>query len=47
MSASPKAVIGGEMVGEGSVVAEFRVLRIEPRRIIIEREGIKLEIPMK
>ena len=47
MSASPKAVIGGEMVGEGSVVAEFRVLRIEARRIIIEREGIKLEIPMK
>ncbi|MDQ3440069.1 MAG: hypothetical protein M3478_06930 [Planctomycetota bacterium] len=47
MSASPKAVIGGEMVGEGSVVAEFRVLKIEARRIIIEREGIKLEIPMK
>ena len=47
MSASPKAVIDGEMVGEGSVVAEFRVLKIEPRRIIVEREGIKLEIPMK
>ena len=47
MSASPKAVIDGEVVGEGSVVAEFRVLKIEPRRIIVEREGIKLEIPMK
>ena len=47
MSASPKAVIDGEMVGEGSVVAGFRVSKIEARRIIVEREGIKLEIPMK
>jgi hypothetical protein len=46
MSAAPTAVIGGEMVGEGSVVAGFRVLKIEARRIIVEREGIKLEIPM-
>jgi hypothetical protein len=47
MSASPKAVIDGEMVEEGSVVAGFRVSKIEARRIIVEREGIKLEIPMK
>ncbi|HEV2293494.1 MAG TPA: hypothetical protein VGR35_06530 [Tepidisphaeraceae bacterium] len=47
MGASPKVVIDGEMVGEGSVVAGFRVSKIEARRIIIEREGIKLEIPMK
>lgn len=46
MGASPKAVINGEMVGEGSVVAGFRVSRIEARRIIVEREGIRLEIPM-
>ncbi len=47
MGASPKAVIHGEMVEEGSVVAGFRVSKIEARRIIIEREGIRLEIPMK
>ena len=47
MSAAPTAVVDGEMVGEGSVVAGFRVSKIEARRIIIEREGIKLEIPMK
>jgi hypothetical protein len=55
MGASPKAVINGELVGEGSVVAcgsgesrvTFRVLKIEARRIMIEREGIKLEIQMK
>jgi hypothetical protein len=47
MGASPKAVIDGDLVGEGDVVASFRVLKIEPRRIMIEREGIKLEIQMK
>jgi hypothetical protein len=47
MSAAPTAVIDGEMVEEGSVVAGFRVSKIEARRIIVEREGIKLEIPMK
>ena len=45
------------MVREGDVVASgapgdsrsvtFRVIKIEARRIIVEREGIKLEIPMK
>lgn len=55
MGAQPKAVINGELVVEGSVVASgagdtrvtFRVLKIEARRIIVEREGIKLEIQMK
>jgi hypothetical protein len=47
MGASPKAVIDGDLVGEGDVVASFRVLKIEPRRIIVEREGIRLEIQMK
>ena len=47
MGATPKAVIGGEMVGEGEVVAAFRVIKIEARRIIVEREGIKLEIHMR
>jgi hypothetical protein len=57
MGAQPKAVINGEIVREGDVVASgaagddrgvtFRVLKIEARRIIIEREGIKLEIQMK
>jgi hypothetical protein len=42
----PAAWVNGELVGEGSVVALFRVLMIEPRRIIVEREGILLEIPL-
>jgi hypothetical protein len=47
MGAQPTAMVNGEMVREESVVAGFRVLRIEARRMIIEREGIKLEIFMK
>jgi hypothetical protein len=55
MGARPTAVINGEMVGEGDLVASgsgvtrtvFRVSKIEARRVIVEREGIKLEIPMK
>jgi hypothetical protein len=47
MGPTPRAVVNGMSVGEGDVVAEFRVFKIEARRIIVEREGIKLEIPMK
>jgi hypothetical protein len=47
MGASPKALINGQLVGEGDVVASFRVVRITPRGMVIEREGIKLEIAMK
>ena len=57
MGAQPKAVINGDMVREGDVVAcgatgndpgvTFRVLKIEARRIIVEREGIKLVIQIK
>ncbi len=47
MGPMPKALVNGELVGEGDVVASFRVLKIEARRVIVEREGIRLEIQMK
>jgi hypothetical protein len=47
MGPKPKALVNGELVGEGDVVASFRVLKIESRRIIVEQEGIRLEIQMK
>jgi hypothetical protein len=47
MGPQPKALVNGELVGEGDVVAEFRVVKIEARRVIVEREGIRLEILMK
>jgi hypothetical protein len=47
MGSQPRAMVNGKLVGEGSVVADFRVLKIESRRIVVEREGIRLEIQMK
>ncbi len=44
MSGSPKAVVNDKTVGEGSVVEGFRILKIEANRIIVEREGVKLEV---
>jgi hypothetical protein len=47
MGPRPKAMVNGVMVGEGEVVAQFRVTEIRARSVIVEREGIRLEIPMK
>jgi hypothetical protein len=45
---TPKALINGKLYGEGEIVAsEFRLMKIEARRIIIEREGIRLEVLFK
>ena len=41
MGQSPRAMVNGRLVGLGDVVASFRVTRIEARRIVVEREGIK------
>jgi hypothetical protein len=46
MGENPRALINGELVGEGDVAASFRVLRIEARRIVVEREGVRMEIVM-
>jgi len=42
----PQALVDGKLVKEGDVVAEFRVLKIGTRGIIVERKGIRLEIQM-
>jgi len=47
LGATPSAMVNGEMVREGSIVANFRILKIQARKMIVEREGIKLEILMK
>jgi hypothetical protein len=47
MGNRPGAMVNGEMVQEGSVVAGFRVLKIQARTIVVEREGVKLAIVMK
>jgi hypothetical protein len=46
MGATPGAMVNGQMVREGGVVNGFRVLKIEARQLIVEREGVKLAIMM-
>ena len=55
MGATPKAMVNGKLVEVGNVVTveagrdrfDFRVIRIEARQMIVEREGILLAIAMK
>lgn len=47
MGARPKAVVNGSLISEGDEIASFRVLKITARGMVIEREGIKLEVQMK
>jgi hypothetical protein len=47
MGSKPRAMVNGAMVGEGEVVAQFRIVKIDARSVTVEREGIKLEITMK
>lgn len=44
---APKAMVNGILVGEGDTIDGFRVEKIEARRIVVEREGVKLEIVFK
>lgn len=54
LGSNPRVLIAGKMnsVGDtveaesGGVMLPFRIVRIEGRRIILEREGVKLELPM-
>jgi hypothetical protein len=49
LGASPKAWVSGLLVGVGQPVGQtgFRVTRIEPRRVVIECDGVQLELAMK
>ncbi len=55
MGATPRAMVNGKLVEVGNVVSvgsgrdriDFRVVRIEARQMIVEREGILLAIEMK
>jgi hypothetical protein len=42
----PQVIFNGKPLGVGDVVASFRVARIESRKVVLEREGIELEVRM-
>lgn len=47
MGAEPKAIIDDKVVQVGMTVSSFRVMKIEPRKVIVERDGVRLEIRME
>jgi hypothetical protein len=47
MGAHPGAMVSGTMVREGDNISGFRVVSIEARQVIVEREGVKLALLME
>ncbi len=43
---TPMALVNGQLVREGDSIGPFQVVRIEPRRISIQQNGITLQISM-
>ena len=49
MGASPKVLVNGNLVSAGQAVGEtgFKVVRIDVRQILVERDGVQVELKMK
>jgi hypothetical protein len=43
----PRALVDGQIVGEGDFIGAVRVVRIELSRIVIEKQGVQFEITLK
>ena len=43
----PTAMVNGTLVQEGDTIEGFRIVMIEAKRIVVEREGIKLQVVFK
>jgi len=44
---SPKAMVNGTIVQEGDTIEGFLILKIETKRIVVEMEGIQVEVIFK
>jgi hypothetical protein len=44
---APQAMVNRRMVQEGDTIEGFRIVRIEAKRIVVEREGVKVEVVFK
>jgi hypothetical protein len=42
----PTALVNGQLVREGDTVDSFQVVKIEARKIIVEQDGVTLQINM-
>ncbi len=46
MGPTPRAMISGALVGEGDMVSDFRVVKITQRFVILESQGVQIELKM-
>jgi len=46
MGNPPQAMVNGELVKEGDIIGGFVVVQIQPRRVVIQQDGVVLEIVM-
>jgi hypothetical protein len=44
---TPKAMVNGTIVEEGDTIEGFLILKIETKRIVVEMEGIQVEVIFK
>lgn len=47
MHPAPRALVNGQIVGEGDFVGNFRVVRITLSQIIVEKQGVQFTITLK
>ena len=47
VNGAPKALVNGTLLEEGETIEGFRLIRIEARKIVVERAGIRLEVSFK
>jgi len=47
LSASPKAIVEGQLVEVGDYIHGFQVLEIHSRSIVLEKEGVRVNLEMK
>jgi hypothetical protein len=40
----PKAMVNGKLFGRGDVISGFRIMQIEKRQIVVERDGVTVRI---
>ena len=43
---TPMALVNGQLVREGDFIGQFQIVKIEPRRIVIQQNGVTLQISM-
>ncbi|HEX4125711.1 MAG TPA: hypothetical protein VHY37_13375 [Tepidisphaeraceae bacterium] len=47
MHPTPRALVNGQIVGEGDFVGSFRVVRITLSQIVVEKQGVQFTITLK